>query len=457
MAGPAGGGLFRKKSLERLSSPERLDQLLVVVDRKNWIPLVTIGILVASLVAWAVFGRIPVNVEGRGILIRPRKIVEFQSPGPGRVVAIQVEVGDEVRKGQVLALLERPDLDEQLRLHKEKAAQLTAQSRPSADSAGDLEDGALVRSGPSLKDHIERSGGHARSLRDERLSALAEEERRLDAQESIARELSQSLRERLARERGLLDDGLLAKSEVDDLQQELMESLERLYDIETQRGALKTAGLEAEEQFFDRMQTIAEWTFDLQQEIADVDREIARLTAQLAEESRLLSDHDGRILELNATTGAFVGPGDRLGAMEIADPTSSLKSVTYFQVRDGKRLSPDMPIHVTPDTVERERYGSIKGVVRSVSVYPVSLEDATSVVGNRVVARTFVDGGYLIAVTAELERSENDPELYAWTSSRGPTEVDVSAGTTTTARVAVKRERPIAFVIPLLKSTAGLD
>jgi len=457
MAGPAGDGLFRKKSLERLSSPERLDQLLVVVDRKSWIPLLTIGILIASLLTWAVFGRIPVNVEGRGILIRPRRVVEFQSPGPGRVVGLQVEVGERVRKGQVLVLLERPDLEEQLRLHKQKAAELTAQSRPAGDTAGDPEDGAVVLRGPSLKDHIERSRGHARSLRNERLGALAEEERRLDAQESIARELSQSLRERLARQRGLLDDGLLAKSEVDDLQEDLMESLERLYDIETQRGALQTARLEADEQYFDRLQTIAEWTFDLQQEIADVDRDISRLTAQLAEESRLVSDHDGRILELNATTGAFLGPGDRVGAMEVADPTNSLKSVTYFQVRDGKRLSVQMPIQVTPDTVERQRYGSIKGVVRSVSDYPVSLEEATSVVGNRVVARTLVDSGYLIAVTADLQRSERDPELYAWTSSGGPTEFNVSAGTTTTARVAVKSERPIAFVIPLLKSTAGLD
>jgi HlyD family secretion protein len=457
MAAPAGDGLFRKKSLERLSSPERLDQLLVVVDRKNWIPLVTIGILVASVVAWSVFARIPVNVEGRGILIRPRKIVEFQSPGPGRVVDIQVEVGDDVRKGQVLALLERPDLDEQLRLNKEKAAELTAESRSSADTAGDPEDGAILRRGPSLKDHIERSRVHARTLRDERLGAIAADERRLDTQESIARELTQSQRTRLASERAMLDEGLLAKSEVDDLQEKLIESLERLFDIETQRGTLETARLEADEQYFDRMQTIAEWTFDLQQKIADVDREISRLTAQLAEESRLVSDHDGRILELNVMTGAFVGPGDRVGAMEIADPTGSLKSVTYFRVKDGKRLSPDMRIHVTPDTVMRERYGSIKGVVRSVSDYPVSLQDATNVVGNRVVAQTLIDGGYLIAVTAELERSEKDPKLYAWTSSRGPTEVDVSAGTTTTARVAVERERPIAFVIPLLKSTAGID
>ena len=35
--------------------------------------------------------------------------------------------------------------------------------------------------------------------------------------------------------------------------------------------------------------------------------------------------------------------------------------------------------------------------------------------------------------------------------------VEVTAGTTTSARVAVERERPIALVIPLLKSAAGLD
>ena len=41
MADGRGRELFRKKSLERLSSPERLDQLLQVADPKSWIPLLT--------------------------------------------------------------------------------------------------------------------------------------------------------------------------------------------------------------------------------------------------------------------------------------------------------------------------------------------------------------------------------------------------------------------------------
>ena len=116
-----------------------------------------------------------------------------------------------------------------------------------------------------------------------------------------------------------------------------------------------------------------------------------------------------------------------------------------------------MPIQVTPDTVERERFGSIRGVVRTVSSFPVSVEEATSVVGNRFLAQTLIEGGYLSEVASDLQRSPERPDRYDWTSSRGPDEVEVSAGTTTTARVAVERERPIAFVLPLLKSAAGID
>ena len=96
-------------------------------------------------------------------------------------------------------------------------------------------------------------------------------------------------------------------------------------------------------------------------------------------------------------------------------------------------------------------------MVRTVSSFPVSLEEAASVVGNRVVAQSLIESGYLIEVASDLQRSPERPERYDWTSSRGPEEVEVSAGTTTTARVAVERERPIAFVLPLLKSAAGID
>ena len=145
-----------------------------------------------------------------------------------------------------------------------------------------------------------------------------------------------------------------------------------------------------------------------------------------------------------------------MGATAIDASEDSLRSVTYFLVKDGKRLERGMRILVTPDTVERERHGSIESVILSVSSFPVSLEEATTVVGNRLVAESLLQGGYLIKVSAELMRSPARPDRYDWTSSRGQ-EVDVSAGTMTTARVAIEWERPIDFVFPLIKSAAGIE
>ncbi len=65
--------VFRKKSLERLSSPERLEQLIQVVKPQDWLALATLGALVVFALGWSIFGRIPITVSGRGVLIRPQQ------------------------------------------------------------------------------------------------------------------------------------------------------------------------------------------------------------------------------------------------------------------------------------------------------------------------------------------------------------------------------------------------
>ena len=47
--------IFREESLERLSSPERLDRLMQIVDRRDWLPLSTLGALVVAAIIWSIF------------------------------------------------------------------------------------------------------------------------------------------------------------------------------------------------------------------------------------------------------------------------------------------------------------------------------------------------------------------------------------------------------------------
>jgi len=293
----------------------------------------------------------------------------------------------------------------------------------------------------------------------------------------VARELSESQRERLEGQKRLHEDGILSDAALDEVEGEYVESLARLSSIEVKRRELQTAKLEVDEDYFDRLQRIADLTFDLEglgvrgkelaqenleserlyvQQLADVRLEIGRLEQKLGEETRIRSDYEGRILEMSSVVGEVLDTGDRVGSMEVIDADQALISLTYFRVRDGKRVDDGMAIRVTPDTVDRERYGSILGEVAQVSPFPVTVEEVESVVGSRAVAETLVMDGYLIQVYAGLESVESEPGRFLWSSSSGP-DLDVTSGTTTTARVVVERDRPIALVFPLLKSTAGVD
>ncbi|MBW4660009.1 MAG: hypothetical protein KME15_15145 [Drouetiella hepatica Uher 2000/2452] len=64
--------LFRKEALEQVSSPEQLDQLMQVVNLRDWLPLASIGFLVTLALLWSVIGRIPIFVESKGLLIKNR-------------------------------------------------------------------------------------------------------------------------------------------------------------------------------------------------------------------------------------------------------------------------------------------------------------------------------------------------------------------------------------------------
>jgi hypothetical protein len=54
--------LFRKAALEKLSSPEELDQLMQITSPRGWLVLVALLLLVGAVVVVGVFGVMPVQV-----------------------------------------------------------------------------------------------------------------------------------------------------------------------------------------------------------------------------------------------------------------------------------------------------------------------------------------------------------------------------------------------------------
>ena len=58
-----GKSIFREKSLERVTSPEQLNDYIRVTTPSVWIILAATLILIIGTLVWAVFGKIRVNTE----------------------------------------------------------------------------------------------------------------------------------------------------------------------------------------------------------------------------------------------------------------------------------------------------------------------------------------------------------------------------------------------------------
>jgi hypothetical protein len=99
--------IFRKVALERLSSPDQLDQLMRVTNRRGWLALVALTGLIVTAVVWGFLGTVATKVSGSGILVTRGGLSGVLVSHPGEITNIHVGIGDVVERGQVVATLFR--------------------------------------------------------------------------------------------------------------------------------------------------------------------------------------------------------------------------------------------------------------------------------------------------------------------------------------------------------------
>ncbi|MEX1312223.1 MAG: NHLP bacteriocin system secretion protein [Candidatus Sulfomarinibacteraceae bacterium] len=125
--------LFRKAALEKLASPERLDEMMQIIAPTGWLSVIAVGIGLAALTVWSVVGSISIKVEGKGMLLRGGVVFDIASTTEGRLAEVLVKPGDHIVKDEVIARLDRPALRLKIQNTREDIARLSGQgSRQSA-------------------------------------------------------------------------------------------------------------------------------------------------------------------------------------------------------------------------------------------------------------------------------------------------------------------------------------
>jgi HlyD family secretion protein len=470
--------IFRDKALEHLSSPEQLDQILQVVNRKSWIPLAACsGLLLVGLL-WSVFGRIPVTVGGVGLLAYPRQVVSFQLPASGQIVALNVKVGDLVKKGQILGHLNQPALEQSLDQERVRLAELRARDSrldPIFDERMKLERDANERERRVLQQRIQSTLRTAETQRAKNEASFVKQRESLEQLRAVKVALNENFKTRYDNYQKLMAEGLVSSEAVLNVRQGYIDNQAQIAELEVQVRDREVQQLRAEEAYQQQLEVVAnletqvrqldirsrelaqrqlETVSDADLRIQEVERTIARYEEDLRTKSQIVSEYAGRVLEVTASVGQIVNAGQRLGAIETDDAGGRMLAVGYFQVSDGKRIEPGMDVRIAPATVERERYGSMLAKVISVSPFAVTTDAVTNVVGNAEVAQGLLAGGTKIEVFAELMPDSASFSGYRWTSGHGP-DVRITPGTTGEIRATIEYRRPITFFIPIVRRWSG--
>jgi HlyD family secretion protein len=484
---PKSRNLFRKEALEQTASPERLDQLVQIVSPKRWLSLIALGTLVAAGTAWAFLGRIPITVTGKGVLIYPGQVLTVQSASSGRVLTVNVQVGDRVRRGQVLATIDQSETAKQLELAREKLVQLQQQdqtARSAQTQRNSSEQEAIARQRQALLQNLQTVQALTPVLREKGVESIQRDRQALEQRLQNLRDLLPVYEQRWRLREEMSVEGAVSRDMVLQAQQEYLDIQSQFNQAESQLKQLDVKEADAQRQYLDNLNQINELQAQLQEldsraatqaeqdltsstnrskEIQETERAIAQLELQLQESSQIVSEFDGQVVELSAKPGELLQPG--LGVATIAPQESGevsqacstagadLTSVVFLPVNDGKQVEPGMTVQVTPSIVKREEYGGIVGQVTEVSAFPITQQGAASLIGNADVLPEVMGEGAYLAVFAELE-CDSTVSGYRWSSSQGP-EQSMTQGMTTTVRLTVEERTPISYVLPILKSWTG--
>lgn len=413
--------LFRKRALDRLTSPEQLHDRIRITRPAGWLALLATLAIIGGVGVWSVLGRLPDNATGQLLLLAEGgSILDVTSPTGGSVRRLDVQVGDLVAAGQVLGTLLHPETERDLRLARQVLAE--------------------------RQRDVERLAGLGAEEATARRNAMIRQREAAALRIRLSQQREQLARERLRNSDALYRERLVTLGSRAQLQQELAALLQEISNAESEVARSITEELELTRLSSQRLH-------DAELAVADAARQVVVAEEESTQATVLVSPAAGRVGEMRAQPGAQLRPGQSI--MTLEQEGSGLTAALFVPADIGKRVQPGMPASIAPATARPEEYGTMLATVVEASRFPISREALRALVQNDDLVRRFFEQGAPVQVKLRLLPDSATASGYAWTSRRG-NGVSLSAGTPGTGRVTLDERRPIELVVPALRALLQL-
>ncbi len=406
--------------MDKLSSPEQLDQLMRVTSPKGWLALVACGAVLLTALFWSVFGRIPTKVQARGILIKKGGVFLATSRGDGNVVELLARTGVLVTNGQVLAHISQPELKLRITQNTETLARLRRerdQLKLYQDDEARQEMETFDKQRATIKEILEHYANQILWLH-QRATAQAELEKK----------------------------ELLTKSQVLETQIKLANTQHELSLANVQLRQVDINAMQNQER---RRQALQE----KENQIRTSDDQLSYLERLHDLNTKIVSPFQGHVLEVMVKPGQLLTANTPILSLQADHPT--IEARLFLSPSQGKLVQPSMPVAISPVSVKKEEHGFVIGRVDSVSPFPSTPQGMLGVLENQALVTEFSQGGAPIEVIAELELNPSTASGFRWSSVKGPP-VQITSGTLCDAWITLTNQRPISFVLPIFRGGSKL-
>ncbi|MFB0620155.1 HlyD family efflux transporter periplasmic adaptor subunit [Streptomyces sp. AGS-58] len=156
----------------------------------------------------------------------------------------------------------------------------------------------------------------------------------------------------------------------------------------------------------------------------------------------------GRVTTLAATIGQIVRTGSGVAAVErTAHASDPLYATVYVPAENAAAVPAHAPVDLTLSSVPAQRYGVLRGEVRSVDRGAQSAQSISAFLGDSQLGEQFTRAGRPVAVLVELETSRTTKSGYRWSTADGPP-FRPDSMTLATASVRLADQHPVDWLLP---------
>lgn len=413
--------IFRKASLDRLSSPEQLDELMHVTSLHTWLALGALVLLLSLTLAWGLEGSIPTSVAGSGVILRQGGVKNVVTRGSGVLLELNVKVGDRVEANQVVARVGQPAMVEKLNL----ARKMLERAKHERDVAMQLTSGEARLHVEAVKHQIENAQGQIKELQN---------------QLRLATEQVHTQEELLAKGLVTEQQAIHARQDVSRIQQEIASQEAQIKQFDAQRFEYESKPQENDS--------------EARSHIAEMERDLAQMEQEFEINSSVVSPYAGEVIELKAYPGGTIEA--ETPVLSIQPGTDSLEVLAYVPSLQAKEIKPGMEAQISPSIVKREEYGFIRGTVLAVANFPSTKASLMRNFENDSLVTALTSEGAVTEVRVTMRVNPKTPSGFQWSSSEGPPLL-LSSGTLCSLQVVTQRQKPLSLLLPFLKGKLGVS